>query len=514
MYNVVSEVGFYVVIATVLAFVLLVIQAVWLLKTTGRREKSVAVKKKKRGKNAENAEPDAGDVPEVPAAEIQLYRFDKLATDIWFVSAFVILFSAIVCGFALIAENITEFMLFKNMALCVLGTLPFGFCFMIFTLSFARRIKAKNLRGHFVIGTGLKWIGRKLSGLLKKCKAFYYKIDVEMRIFISCISYLVIIMFCVIAIELLRYDASLVLFFMLVIVVLTVWAARRLKRICKDLKSINSCMDKIREGDLDCKCQIDSENSLFAQVADGINHLGDGLKAAVELSLKDERMKTELITNVSHDLKTPLTSIINYVDLLKKEDIPGEDAKHYLEVLDAKSQRLKQLTEDLVEAAKANSGNIELECMPLAFDELMRQAIGEFEDKFATRNLTVVASYPEAPTVIMGDGRRIYRIIENLLQNAYKYALEGTRIYADLSNHGGEVAFTLKNVSAAQLNISPEELMERFTRGDESRTTEGSGLGLSIAKDLTKLMDGSFEILLDGDLFKVIVTFPEYVKEE
>jgi signal transduction histidine kinase len=272
-------------------------------------------------------------------------------------------------------------------------------------------------------------------------------------------------------------------------------------------------MDKIREGDLDCKCQIDTENSLFAQVADGINHLGDGLKAAVELSLKDERMKTELITNVSHDLKTPLTSIINYVDLLKKEDIPGEDAKHYLEVLDAKSQRLKQLTEDLVEAAKANSGNIELECMPLAFDELMRQAIGEFEDKFATRNLTVVASYPEAPAVIMGDGRRIYRIIENLLQNAYKYALEGTRIYADLSNHGGEVAFTLKNVSSAQLNISPEELMERFTRGDESRTTEGSGLGLSIAKDLTKLMEGSFEILLDGDLFKVIVTFPEYVKE-
>ena len=180
--------------------------------------------------------------------------------------------------------------------------------------------------------------------------------------------------------------------------------------------------------------------------------------------------------------------------------------------MDAKANRLKQITEDLVEAAKATSGNIELEMVPLTFDELMKQALGEFEDKFAARNLTVIAHYPEKPAVVMADGRRMFRILENILQNAYKYALEGTRIYADLSNNRGEITFTLKNVSAAVLNISPDELMERFTRGDSSRTTEGSGLGLTIARDLTRLQNGNFEIILDGDLFKVIVTFPEFVK--
>ena len=225
-------------------------------------------------------------------------------------------------------------------------------------------------------------------------------------------------------------------------------------------------------------------------------------------------MKTELITNVSHDLKTPLTSIINYINLLKTEKMPTPEAEHYIEVLDTKAQRLRHLTEDLVEAAKATSGNIELEMMPLTFDELMKQALGEFEDKFEKKNLTVVASYPECPAVVMADGRRMFRIIENILQNVYKYALEGTRIYADLSNNQSVVTFVLKNVSAAPLNISPEELMERFTRGDASRTTEGSGLGLSIAKDLTRLQGGTFDITLDGDLFKVIITFPEYIKTD
>lgn len=282
-------------------------------------------------------------------------------------------------------------------------------------------------------------------------------------------------------------------------------------RMIQDIETLTKQISQITDGNLDYICPISHKHSLLKELEHGINHIGDGLKAAVETSLKDERMKTELITNVSHDLKTPLTSIINYVDLLKKEEMPTKEAVHYLEVLESKSHRLKRLTEDLVEAAKANSGNIELEKMPLAFDELMKQAIGEFEDKLEKKNLTMIAHYPENKAMVMADGRRMFRIIENVLQNVYKYALEGTRIYADLSNNQNVVTFILKNVSAAPLNISPEELMERFTRGDESRTTEGSGLGLSIAKDLTRLQDGTFDIVLDGDLFKVIITFPEYV---
>ena len=251
---------------------------------------------------------------------------------------------------------------------------------------------------------------------------------------------------------------------------------------------------------------------LFRELADGVSHISDGLQTAIENSLKDERMKTELITNVSHDLKTPLTSIINYINLLKTQQMPTKEAEHYVEVLDGKAQRLKHLTEDLVEAAKATSGNIELEMMPLAFDELMKQSIGEFEDKYAMRKLNLVAAYPEKPVIILADGRRMFRVIENVLQNAYKYSLEGTRVYADLVCEKHTATFTLKNVSAAELNISTEELMERFTRGDSARSTEGSGLGLSIARDLTKLQGGQFDIYLDGDLFKVIITFPDYIE--
>lgn len=269
-------------------------------------------------------------------------------------------------------------------------------------------------------------------------------------------------------------------------------------------------MKQIKEGNLKEPVAVNAKTKLFQEMADGINHISDGLQAAVETSIKDERMRTELITNVSHDLKTPLTSIINYIDLLKTQSMLTPEAEHYVEVLEAKAQRLRHLTEDLVEAAKATSGNIELEMMPLAFDELMKQSVGEFEDKYAAKNLTLVTSYPERKVMIMADGRRMYRVIENVLQNAYKYSLEGTRVYADLKIDGQNTIFTLKNISKAELNISADELMERFTRGDSARSTEGSGLGLSIAKDLTRLQSGTFSISLDGDLFKVSILFPEY----
>lgn len=254
-----------------------------------------------------------------------------------------------------------------------------------------------------------------------------------------------------------------------------------------------------------------SESGLFAinrQMAAAVNDLGDGLRHALQEQMKSERMKADLITNVSHDLKTPLTSIINYVDLLKREELHNEKANEYLEVLDQKSQRLKQLTEDLVEASRASSGNVVLDIRRIDVKELLMQTSGEFVERFEARGLQLVENYPQNPQYVDADGRRLWRIIENLFRNVEKYAMPHTRIYLDLINDGKRVVFSLKNISENPLNISPEELTERFTRGDESRSTEGSGLGLSIAKDLTEIQKGTFEIYLDGDLFKVTVSFP------
>lgn len=254
-----------------------------------------------------------------------------------------------------------------------------------------------------------------------------------------------------------------------------------------------------------------SESGLFAinrQMAAAVNDLGDGLRHALQEQMKSERMKADLITNVSHDLKTPLTSIINYVDLLKREELHNEKANGYLEVLDQKSQRLKQLTEDLVEASRASSGNVVLDIRRIDVKELLMQTSGEFVERFEARGLQLVENFPQNPQYVDADGRRLWRIIENLFRNVEKYAMPHTRVYLDLINDGDRVAFSLKNISENPLNISPEELTERFTRGDESRSTEGSGLGLSIAKDLTEIQQGTFEIYLDGDLFKVTVSFP------
>lgn len=231
-------------------------------------------------------------------------------------------------------------------------------------------------------------------------------------------------------------------------------------------------------------------------------------EAAIEEALKGERMKTELITNVSHDLKTPLTSIISYVDLLGKCDIQDETAQKYIRVLDEKSNRLKRLIEDLVEASKVSSGAVTLNKMRVNLCELATQAVGEMDDSFAERRLEIVLNMPETPPVIFADSQKTWRIIDNLLNNARKYSLEGTRVYVDVRKENGEGIFSVKNVSAEALNIPPEELTQRFVRGDRSRTKEGSGLGLSIAKDLCTLQGGALELQIDGDLFKATVKLP------
>lgn len=271
--------------------------------------------------------------------------------------------------------------------------------------------------------------------------------------------------------------------------------------------NIKNTVKKIYEGDTKVRLQEDEYTGVLKELCIYVNDIAGGFTNAIDKSLKSERMKTELITNVSHDIKTPLTSIINYVDLLKKEDIQNEKAKEYLDILEQKSQRLKRLTEDLIEASKASSGNIKLDMKKINVNELIKQISGEFEDKFKNKNLDLNIEIPKEDVFILADSRYLYRVMENMYTNIEKYAMENSRVYVDLLEENKKVKIEIKNISKEKLNISANELMERFVRGESSRNTEGSGLGLSIAQSLTKLQKGEFGIYLDGDLFKVIISF-------
>ncbi len=243
--------------------------------------------------------------------------------------------------------------------------------------------------------------------------------------------------------------------------------------------------------------------------AEDLSNLSLGLNSAVEEKTRSERFKAELITNVSHDLKTPLTSIINYVDLLKTTQQTDPRATEYIEVLDRKSQRLKKLTEDLVEASKASTGVLRVEREKIGMSQLIDQAMAEWTEKLEDSRLTLVCTLPESETWVQADGRHLWRVLDNLLSNCCKYALEGTRVYLDLVRGKGQVTLSVKNISREPLNIPPEQLMERFVRGEESRSSEGSGLGLSIARSLTELQGGTFDLFVDGDLFKAVLTLPQ-----
>lgn len=284
----------------------------------------------------------------------------------------------------------------------------------------------------------------------------------------------------------------------------------RLFRKNAEYNDIIDGINRIRAGDAGYKLDSDKLRGMNKFLADAVNNIGDGIDNAVKTSVKDERLKTDLITNVSHDLKTPLTSIINYVDLLKRSNIQDEQARNYVEILEGKAQRLKDLTDDLVEASKISSGTITLNMEVLNLGELVKQTIGELSEKLEAANLKAVAEIDETPALIYADSRRMWRVMENLFNNICKYAMEGTRVYSELTVKEEEVHLQIKNVSRAQMNIHADELTERFIRGDSSRSTEGSGLGLYIAKSLTNVMGGRFEIQLDGDLFKVNITFPLY----
>lgn len=267
---------------------------------------------------------------------------------------------------------------------------------------------------------------------------------------------------------------------------------------------------RMRSGDLESKVEDKYLVGCFREFAGELNGLADVAMVAAQNQLKSERMKTELITNVSHDIKTPLTSIINYVDLLEKPHTE-EEQKAYVEVLSRQSQRLKKLIDDLMEMSKASTGNIQVEIAEIDAVEAVTQALGEFSDKLTAAGLTPVFHQSEENIMLLADGRLLWRAMSNVLSNAVKYALPGTRLYVDVSATQDKAIISFKNISGAQLNISAEELMERFVRGDSSRNTEGSGLGLNIAKSLMELQKGQLQLLVDGDLFKVTLVFPRAI---
>ena len=256
--------------------------------------------------------------------------------------------------------------------------------------------------------------------------------------------------------------------------------------------------------------QIIARNKELEELANNINNVGQDMKNIVSEKLKSERLKTDLITNVSHDLKTPLTSIINYTNLLKKEKIENENAKKYIEILEDKSKKLKNLTEDLIEASKLSSGNETVNLQQIDFKELVLQANGEFAEKFEEKNLQIISNLPEESIIYNLDNKKMWRVLENLYQNVYKYALENTRVYVDLIKENDKIIFTIKNISKEKLNISPEELMERFVQGDKSRNSSGNGLGLSISKDLVALNGGVLKIEIEGDLFVAKIILIKY----
>lgn len=372
--------------------------------------------------------------------------------------------------------------------------------FMWQYLSYVRRIKGHYFWRGSLCAKLWGWLTRTCRYIVKSCRDIYDARNTSSKLILS-FGGAVFVNFLLIA----AFGG----FGMFLAVIVDAGILLWLLRDASGRQVLKDGLKKISEGDLDFKITLDGMHGDNLEMAECINGLGNGLHAAVQKSMKSEKLKADLITNVSHDIKTPLTSIINYVDLLKREKIEDEKIKGYIDVLDSKSQRLKQLTEDLVEASKISSGNITLEFVNLNLKELIQQTNGEFSERFEAKNLELVCTLPEEPLTIRADGRRVWRIIENLYVNIAKYAMPGTRVYVSAEKRNKRVIMTFKNISEHRLNINADELTERFIRGDISRSTEGSGLGLSIAKNLAVLQKGTFDIYLDGDLFKVTVTFPE-----
>lgn len=380
------------------------------------------------------------------------------------------------------------------------ATLCMGWLLLLFLLSFSVRVKLGKWWRHTLCYQLFRKIGQ-FARMIWENIGFLWKVILVMLV-LAFFEGIGVLMFF-------NSDIALLLWLLekLVLYPLVLWY-------CVQLNQLKNGTEKIAGGEPGYQISTKRMTGIFKEQGEQINHISDGMTHAIEERMKSERFKTELITNVSHDIKTPLTSIINYVDLLEKEDLHNETAQEYLEVLERQSSRLKKLIEDLIEASKASTGNLPVHLERLEAGIFMTQTVGEFEEKTKEAGLDLVIEKPETPVYIMADSRHFWRVIDNLMNNICKYAQSGTRVYINLEVKEAQVSITFRNTSKYPLNISSDELMERFVRGDASRNTEGSGLGLSIANSLMDLMGGTFRLYVDGDLFKVVLGFAETAEKE
>lgn len=408
--------------------------------------------------------------------ELHFHPADKLYNDIK-----IVLCTMLIVFWVALVDDV-----FENIEKMIIPiTIPFAALGFVLILSLVKHFKNRTLIKHTLIFTLIHKLAKFIGDV-------YQSGSTGVKTVLLVIGYPIVI--------------GLTFFMFPVTIGLAAWFA--FKKI-KSFNSIQSGVERIKEGNLHHRIEA-GEKGEFSRLAANINSITDGLKKAVDNELKSERLKTELITNVSHDIRNPLTSIITYVDLLKAEKDPTK-AKDYIEVLDQKSKRLKVLAEDLFEATKASSGNIPVHFEKIDVVSLITQGLGEVNDKIESLDLDIKLSYPQEKVYITADGKLLWRSIENLLSNIFKYALKSSRVYISIEELGNEILLTFKNISASELNISADELMERFKRGDESRSSQGSGLGLSIAKSLIEIQKGKFDIQIDGDLFKALIYLPKHI---
>lgn len=423
---------------------------------------------------------------------IALNAIDNIPYEILFLASMIIIavFSSI---FVMAIETSISQIIISIAIICYIICYAF---MAVLTISTIKRIKSKTFIKGFLTYKILRWIKNKFKNI-------YGSISENTKLTKKVtILYWVFIFISLILASMSGNGLGLIL-----LIGFWIWSYYKIMQYIKQINVINESLKDIYEGKTNINLNEQQLKGLLKEMAKNINDISKGFSNAIQENLKSERLKTELITNVSHDIKTPLTSIINYVDILKKENIENQKVKEYIEILDSKSQRLKKLTEDLVEASKVSSGNVKLNIEDINLVELLNQTIGEFKDKFETKNLKIELNAPKEDVIIKADNRYMYRIVENIFSNITKYAMENSRIYIDILKEKDKIKLYIKNISKEKLNISSDELMQRFVRGDKSRYTEGSGLGLSISKSLTELQNGKFEIKIDGDLFKVQITW-------
>lgn len=421
---------------------------------------------------------------------------EKIPFDIFFV-----LCAALVCLPIAAAFSITDGRLPLIALMLVLFTFA-GLVALLFFMSLAVRLKTGGVLRSCVCYMILAWLGRGL----KKCWSFI----VNALKAVPIIPKTLLITGGVLLVDLIwicwfRYDGEPLVFGWLIsraaLVLVLLYAA-------KNAKNLSDGAKKLASGDMSSTVDTSKMRGVFKAHGDDLNSIHDGISRAVDERMKSERFRTELITNVSHDIKTPLTSIVNYVDLLSKEELNNDKASEYVDVISRQSAKLKKLIEDLVEASKASTGNLSVNFEKCELGVLLMQCAGEYEDKLKENRLELIVTKPDEAVTIMADGRHMWRIFDNLMNNITKYALPGTRVYLDLEKDADTAIVSFRNISRDRLNITADELMERFVRGDSSRNTDGSGLGLSIALSLAQLQNGSLDITVDGDLFKAELKFP------